>query len=138
MRQQQKQGARGEEQAAAALTRLGVEMVVKVETPVRLVRGQVIRHKKADADITGIYPATGQRVLAEVKTHDDNTLPWSEFRPHQPVRLSENVRCKGLSFVIWVHSAGVFVLTWPIPGFAPGASIALDYAKRFNLLKEIY
>jgi penicillin-binding protein-related factor A (putative recombinase) len=138
MKRQQQQGAAGENQAALALARLGIEMIVKVETPIRIVRGQVIRHKKADADITGIYPATGQRVLAEVKTHDENTLPWSMLRPHQPARLTENVRCNGLSFLIWVHSAGVFVMSWPVPDFWPGSSIALDYAKRFDLLKEIY
>lgn len=137
MRAQQRQGARGEVDAAKYLARLGVEMIVKVETPTHFVKGRAIRYKKADADINGIYPPTGQRVLAEVKTHDGDTLPWSEFRPHQPERLTKNDEYRGISFVVWVHSTGVYVLRWPIPGFdRPRTSIKLFYAQRMNLVKE--
>ena len=135
MKAQQRQGAIGENHAAAALARLGVRMVTKKETPTRIVGGRVIRYKKADADFDGIYPPTGQRVLVEVKARDGETLPWSELRSHQINRLDENEDCRGISLLVWAHSAGTFVLRWPITNFGPGRSVALEYAKLFDLGK---
>lgn len=136
-------GKQGEELAAQALRALGVEMVERIGTPVILEPAPgrpgkrqaffVTFGEKVSADRMGIIPGTGRRVLAEVKTIMDRNLCWSDLRPHQPDRLTMNADFGGLSLLVWVHSSGVYVLRWPIPGFGRGKSITPQTAERLRL-----
>ena len=143
-RAQQKQGDVGQGVAALALSLAGVLQVEKIGTPVRLIPVpsarpnvyQVIFGEKVSGDHRGILPG-GRSVLAETKTHDEPTLPWSMLRPHQPERLTAHHDAGGLSLLVWVHCDTAYILRWPVPGFGPRGSIALDYAKRAALQDAI-
>lgn len=148
-KKQQVIGKGGEERAANTLRSLGIRMVEKIGTPVRLIPAKqpntyfVIWGDKVSGDHHGIIPYTGRYVLAETKTMLDHNLRWSDLREHQPERLSEHANLGGLSLLVWVHSDGIYVMQWPIPGFQSGKSIdretatALDLKTRECLEEEV-
>ena len=118
-------GKQGQEIAAAALRRIGVNMIEKIGTPVKVIpKGmkdrvqvfQVIWGEKVSGDHRGILN-DGTSVLAETKTILDRNLRWSDLREHQPGRLTEHHNHGGLSLLVWVHSEGTYVMEWPIIGF---------------------
>ena len=118
-------GKQGQEIAAAALRRIGVNMIEKIGTPVKVIpKGmkdrvqvfQVIWGEKVSGDHRGILD-DGTSVLAETKTILDRNLRWSDLREHQPDRLTEHHNHGGLSLLVWVHSEGTYVMEWPIIGF---------------------
>lgn len=118
-------GKQGQEIAAAALRRIGVNMIEKIGTPVKVIpKGmkdgvpvfQVIWGEKVSGDHRGILD-DGTSVLAETKTILDRNLRWSDLREHQPGRLTEHHNRGGLSLLVWVHSTGTYVMEWPIIGF---------------------
>lgn len=118
-------GKQGQEIAAAALRRIGVNMIEKIGTPVKVIpKGmkdgvpvfQVIWGEKVSGDHRGILD-DGTSVLAETKTILDRNLRWSDLREHQPGRLTEHHNHGGLSLLVWVHSEGTYVMQWPIIGF---------------------
>ncbi len=118
-------GKQGQEIAAAALRRIGVNMIEKIGTPVKVIpKGmkdrvqvfQVIWGEKVSGDHRGILD-DGTSVLAETKTILDRNLRWSDLREHQPGRLTEHHNHGGLSLLVWVHSEGTYVMEWPIIGF---------------------
>jgi hypothetical protein len=135
-RQQQSIGAAGESLAAQVLRGLGALMVEEISTPVRLIPHptipgyyRVIWGEKVSGDHRGILPG-GRSVLVETKTITDRNLRWSDLREHQPDRLTEHAVHGGMSLLVWVHSSGVYVMRWPVPGFGPGKSIDPETAAR--------
>ena len=137
-------GKAGQNVAASALRRLGIECVEKIGTPVKLIpRGkwgaqityQVIWGEKVAGDHRGILPG-GRSVLAETKTILDRNLRWSDLLEHQPRKLSAHAEAGGLSLLVWVHSTGVYVMQWPVPGFGPGRSIVPKQAGIFSAIFE--
>jgi len=138
MKAQQQVGKHGQGVAAAALRRLGVEMVEQIGTPVHLIpvghQGayHVIYGEKVSGDHRGILP-NGRSVLAETKTILNRRLRYSDLRKHQPDRLTKHTEHGGLSLLVWVHESGVYILEWPIQGFAAGRSIATEKAMKLTL-----
>jgi len=142
-KESQAKGKKGEAKAAGVLGRLGVHMVEEIATPITIIRtkkiGDIIWRwikwrKKVSADHTGLL-SDGRRVLAEVKTVEDN-LVWTDFKPHQPGRLTMNAEYNGISLVVWVHSSGVKVLRWPIPEFRFGKGITPERADTLSIQSE--
>ena len=143
MRKSQRIGAHGEDLAARILGGIGIRQLERIGTPVRQIDGRIIYGAPVAADFRGvnpiaIYPHTtrtdtiGQSVLVEVKTVEHN-LHWSDFREHQPGKLTEHTDLGGLSLVVWVHSSGVYVMRWPIDGFAPGRGITPQMAAGLDI-----
>ncbi len=133
-------GKIGQEHAAAALRRLGVQMVEKIGTPVKIIPARVkgtytvVWGEKVSGDHRGILQG-GRSVLAETKTIMDRNLAWSDLRDHQPARLDEHASHGGLSLLVWVHSTGVYVMRWPIGyGFGPRKSITPGLADILNVV----
>lgn len=140
-RQEDRIGKAGQEIAADALRRLGVECVEKIGTPVKVIpRGtyfkqtmyQVIWGEKVAGDHHGLLPG-GRAVLAETKTILDRNLQWSDLREHQPEALSRYAELGGLALLVWVHSTGVYVMRWPVPGFGPRKSISPERATELGI-----
>lgn len=137
-------GKAGQNIAASALRRLGILRVQKIGTPVKIIpRGkygnqityQVIWGEKVAGDHHGILPG-GRSVLAETKTILDRNLRWSDLLEHQPEELSGHAADGGLSLLVWVHSSGVYVMQWPVPGFGPGGSITPQKAAALSAIFE--
>lgn len=137
-RQQDRIGKIGQEHAAAALRRLGVNMVEKIGTPVKIIPARVkgtytvVWGEKVSGDHRGIL-ANGVSVLAETKTIMDRNLVWSDLREHQPGALSQHAEYGGVSLLVWVHSTGVYVMRWPIVGFGPRKSITPERAQELDI-----
>jgi len=131
-------GKIGQEHAAAALRRLGVNMVEKIGTPVKLIPARVkgtysvVWGEKVSGDHRGILE-DGTSVLAETKTIMERNLAWSDLREHQPERLNQHADFGGVSLLVWVHSTGVYVMRWPVPGFGPRKSITPERAQELEL-----
>ena len=143
MQNSSKIGKAGESIAAGVLGRLGIHMVEEIATPIVIIKSRKINQimwyrirwkKKVSADHNGIMK-NGRRVLAEVKTVEGN-LVWTDFKPHQPGRLSMNEEYNGISLVVWVHSTGIKVLRWPIPGFKKGRGVTPEQADELNIQSE--
>ena len=127
-------GKYGQRVVASILSSLGVLMVEPIGTPIKAIphprlRGyyRVIWEETVSGDHRGILPG-GRSVLAETKTILDRNLQWSDLRPHQPIGLTQHADAGGLSLLVWVHSSGVYVMKWPVPGFGPGTSINQEKA----------
>jgi len=135
-RREQRTGKSGENVAASRLRALGICMVERIGTPVKIVPGRApIWGEKVSGDFRGILPG-GRSVLVECKTVEHN-LRWSDFREHQPKALTEHAMYGGLSLVVWVHSSGAYVLDWlhltNLLLFAPGISIAPELARELDI-----
>lgn len=137
-RREQRTGSRGQEMAAIALRLLGIEMVEKIATPVKLIRSpykglfKVIWEETVSGDHRGIL-RDGTSVLAETKTVLDGNLTWSHLREHQPGRLTEHAEYNGISLLVWVHNTGIYILKWPVPDFGPRKSITPDRASQLQI-----
>lgn len=133
-------GKIGQEQAAAALRRIGVNMVEKIGTPVKIIPARVkgtytvVWGEKVSGDHRGILD-DGISVLAETKTIMDRNLVWSDLREHQPDRLDQHAEFGGVSLLVWVHSSGVYVMRWPVAGFGPRKSITPEQAAQIDVMK---
>lgn len=135
MRREQKIGNDGEYLARSVLDALGLEMIEKIGTPVKLIRApgprknvyQVIWGEKVAGDHRAMFP-DGRSILIEVKTVLDRNLVWSDLRDHQPAKLLQHANFNGLSLLVWVHDSGVYVMRFPIVGFYPGKGITPDQA----------
>ena len=138
-REQDRIGKIGQEHAAAALRRIGVEMVEKIGTPVKTIPARVpgtykvVYGEKVSGDHRGILKG-GISVLAETKTIMDRNLVWSDLRDHQPGRLDQHAEFGGVSLLVWVHSSGVYVMRWPVAGFGPRKSITPEQADLLNVM----
>lgn len=139
----QRIGAAGEQQAAKALHRIGVRMVEKIGTPVKLTPVQGMHSgvfrvrwgEKVSGDHRGVAPG-GISVLAETKTILDRRLRWSDLRPHQPERLSQHEGCSGISLLVWVSERGIYIMHWHqllAAGFGPYTSLSHATAERLNV-----
>lgn len=141
-------GAGGEQIAEMRLRGIGLGMVEKIGTPVKLVSipkrtrkymqkfgfnpngvFRVIFGEKVSGDRRALVPGSGVSVLIETKTILDRNLRWSDLRDHQPGRLDYHVELGGISLLAWVHQTGVYVLQWPVPDFGPRKSITVDQAR---------
>lgn len=137
-RREDRIGKMGQEQAASALRRLGVNMVEKIGTPTKLIPARVkgtfkvIWGERVSGDHRGILE-NGISVLAETKTILDSNLKWSDFRDHQPGALDAHHSYGGVSLVVWVHDSGIYVMRWPIPGFGPRKSITPEQAAALQI-----
>ena len=134
-RAQQAQGKVGEQAAMYALAAAGVYAIERVGTPVRLIASRspglfkVVFGEPVAGDFRGVG-LHGQSVLAEVKTVQHN-LRWSDFREHQPGKLTEHDSYGGTSLVVWVHDV-IYVMRWRDMvqrGFTFGGSITPDIAR---------
>lgn len=136
MKAQQRIGRAGQNIAASALSRIGIELVEMIGTPVYLTpasrtRKDIFRVRfgeKVSGDHRGILPG-GRSVLVETKTILDRNLVLSDFREHQPQRLTDHALFGGLSLVVWVHSSNTYVMEWPIEGFKAGKGITPEQAE---------
>ena len=145
MKREQQIGKNGEQTARSVLDGLGLEMIEKIGTPVRLskvpgARKDVYRvafGEKVAADHRAMLP-DGRSVLIEVKTIDDRNLAWSDLREHQPAKLQQHAELNGLSLLVWVHFMDVFVMRWPIEGFGPGKGITPEQAQKLHFHTELY
>lgn len=141
-RREQRIGAHGQEQAARALRMAGVELVEKIATPVKLIASQhkgyfrVVYGETVSGDHRGILP-DGTSVLAETKTVLDGNLTWSHLREHQPGRLTAHAEYNGVSLLVWVHSSGIYIMRWPVPGFGPRKSITPKQAEELHIYSLI-
>jgi len=133
-RQQQRTGKVGEEFARRALEAVGVRMVEKIGTPVRIVPGRrPIYGERVSGDHRGVAPG-GISVLAETKTIVGRNLVYSDLREHQPGRLTLHADLDGISLLVWVYAADeVFIMRWPVPGFEPGTSITPERARELAI-----
>lgn len=143
---QKLRGDHGQNIAARALEGLGVNMVEKIGTPVKLIPYhlgarrdvyRVIWGEKVSGDHRGLL-VNGVSVLAETKTILDRNLRYSDLREHQPGKLQEHADSNGLSLLVWVHSSGVYAMRWPIDGFGPGKSIGVLCAESAHRATAAY
>lgn len=137
MRREKQIGDHGEQLARSVLSGMGLEMIEKIGTPVKLIPVKsanfknayfVIWGEKVAGDHRAILP-DGRSVLIEVKTIYGRNLTWSDLREHQPGKLSEHADWNGLSLLVWVHDDGVYAMRWPVVGFAPGKGITPSQAQ---------
>lgn len=142
----QKVGAAGEEQVKQALGRIGVLMVEKIGTPVKLHNPGFMASKdvfrvfwgeKVSGDHRGVGPY-GLSILAETKTMLDRNLRWSDLRPHQPERLTYHSDLGGISLLVWVHHTGTYIMNWPVDDFGPDQSISPEKAESLSIEKLDY
>lgn len=126
-------GSTGEDIAVLALRGMGVEMVEHIATPFATVarnkQGWIrIKYKeRVSADIIGVMPG-GRRVLAEVKSTNEDRLVFSRLRSHQVEALDKNHELGAISLLVLVHPYGYCVMRWPIEGFKPRTSILVEDA----------
>lgn len=151
-RKSQQLGEQGELLAENRLRAIGLEMVEKIGTPVRLIRlptrtikvlslsginpkgiSRVIFGEKVSGDRRAIIPGSGRSVLIETKTILDRNLRWSDLRDHQPGRLDRHYELGGLSLLVWVHKTGIYILRWPVPDFGYRKSITPEQAEQLNI-----
>lgn len=136
-------GTTGQEVIGWRLRALGLLMVERVHTPWRVQRtpaknGQPSRitgatqMEKVSGDWRAVMPG-GKSVLVEVKAVDH--LTFSEFADHQVKALNDHLAAGGLSLIGWVFTGGDAVLVWPVPGFVPRTSLAIETAKRLNITR---
>jgi len=124
-------GAHGEAIAKRALINMGFRCINQIATPSKLNRrtGKVVY----SAAVTGDYFAVGPEgvsVLVEVKTHNEDTLPYSFLKPHQHKDLHDHDMAGGLTYLIWVHDRIPHVIPWPVLGFVPRSSFKIEQARR--------
>ena len=138
-------GVKGEEKAEKALGKLGIVMIEKIGTPVKLIRKKKLHGflwwrvkwgEKVSADRMGMIKGSGRRVLIEVKASEKKrNLVWSDLKPHQPGRLSMNVDYGGISLLVWVRLdvMEVNIMRWPIEGFRFRKGITPEQADAISI-----
>jgi len=136
-----KLGNIGEGIALNALKRIGVLMPEEIGTPFTVtghVRGKMLKgffKEPVSGDIRG-HRSDGVSILAEVKTHQGKTLPWSiltKHGEHQAARLDQHA-AHAISLLIWVRAYNeVYIMNWPVPGYAPRKSITLEKAEQLSI-----
>ncbi len=131
-----------EKMVATRLRWLGFALVSRIETGwrIRRVKGQIVGATplaKVAADFTGINPTTGQMMVCEVKFRSGN-LAYSDLDHHQVVNLDAYRAAGAVTLLAVVFRkgstiGGPYVMHWPPPLFAPGASIDEDEARVLDL-----
>lgn len=138
-------GNTGEEIARLQLRALGIELVEKVATPVKLkpyydhIRGAVVPGvfyveyaEKVSGDVRGVLPG-GISVHCEVKVKDEDKIKNSVIKKHQRAWLDNHAAIGGLSLFVWVCFHEVFILRWPIEGFVPGTTLSVERARELQI-----
>lgn len=118
------------------LRALGLKMVEKVGTPVKVFPSKrhpglfkVVWEEKVSCDVRAIAPG-GRAVYAEVKlTTGTDRLIHSRLEKHQVEALDKANEAGAIALLVWVNEWGVHVMRWSIPGFKKGTSISLEQAK---------
>lgn len=149
---EQRVGKAGENLVQRTLYSRGFLIPEKIGTPVRLIsltsraismlrrsgispKGiyRVIFGEKVSGDHRAVLPG-GKSVLVESKTIlDTDRLIYSKLRDHQPDALTAHAETGAVSLLAWVSSYGVFLMRWPVPGFAPRKSISLEKAQELDI-----
>lgn len=133
-------GEHGEQAAYLALRSIGLEFIEPIHQAWKLIRwlpkygrgaAHIVPLKKLKGDFRAIG-RDGVSVLVEVKMRDEQLL-WSDLKQHQREALTEHYQCGGMSLVVWVATNDIFVLEWPIDGFAPRRSLSEEQARALNL-----
>lgn len=135
---QQRQGSLGESRATLALKDLNIHMVEKIATPSRQKAGKKVYTEKVSGDRRGILE-NGRSVLAEVKSISEGNLQWTHLRKHQPARLTKHADYNGLSLLVWVTDAQVYVMNWTnvlAHGFGPDTGLTVDVAIELSVACE--
>lgn len=120
-------GNQGQKLADEELVRRGVAMVRSIPTLKRA--GRYVRTTAADT--IGIIPGTGQSVIMEIKAYD-GVLQWSALRDDQHQRLAEHSQYGGISLIGWVNGKDVYIMQYPVAGFAPRRSITPEMAQNLQ------
>lgn len=136
-----KAGKQGEDVATMQLRLLGLQMIDVIHTGWQVVRwinraedtAVVVPAQRVRGDRAAIVPGTGQRVLAEVKSFDEDRFVWSRLEAHQHQSLAQNAELGGLSLVVWVRYGEVLVMEYTSlreAGWKPGKGVSLEVARR--------
>lgn len=123
------------------LQQLGVLLVEPIHVGWKIIRchktSRIIDARpleKVSGDIRAVLPG-GRSVHCEVKKKADR-LSWSDFDDHQ-IKALDAYRAAGalalVGFVWEFDGGGHAVMTWPIPGLAPGKTLSVPQAKMLNL-----
>lgn len=141
-----KKGKKGEGLAEERLAAMGFAFIEKVENAWNVMRGaggSIVKAwpaAKVAGDFRAIIPPQGRSVLIEVKTTDKRNLRWSDFKEHQPGKLTEHHEAGGLSLIVWVRLdlKRQYVIRWPLPEemFRKGKSLSLEDAERLLYYDE--
>lgn len=131
-KQSQQLGEWGQRCAQLALQRGGFEMVERIETGTRQIRGVRRFTQRASGDIRAVGK-DGRSVLVEVKVRADKLLR-SDLEEHQRRSLQQHHDAGGQSLVAWVvdRTTDCLLLPWPVwpDGGGRGTSIDVDAARR--------
>jgi len=139
-------GKEAEKIAIYALNTIGINMVEKIGTPIRIIDKIIIRGRsyysliwgdKVSGDFRGIIKGSGRSVLAEVKFRSGEKLKLSDLEKHQINALDLHNELGGLSLLVWVNDDNVFVLRWPIIELNKKGSITRKEAENEKLKKII-
>lgn len=106
---------------------------------VRGARGRVIgalpKRGKKLGDILGLW--NGRFLCVEVKSHDDDTLPYSQFSDHQPALMDKWQANGGTSVLAWVRGNSFKWMQWVDvrPLIKPGTSLkwSLDAGEVYHV-----
>jgi len=140
-----KLGNEGEERTINRLRAIGALMPEEIGTPFVITNTKVINKQtwykgywkeKVSGDIIA-HTVDGTKILAEVKTILDRNLRWSDFKKHQPQKLSENAE-NAISLLVWWHSTGLYIMNWMdvlATGFGPGKGLTEQQAARLDIEK---
>lgn len=131
----QELGEAGEKYCRALLVRHGLVEIERVHTPWKVVfkisHGQRVPGaawpvEKVSGDFIAMNPANGKKVLVEAKsTEAEDRIIYSRLDDHQVRALDATVKYGGESYLfVWIRGSG-FLLSWPVPGFIAGKSLAL-------------
>jgi hypothetical protein len=108
----QQRGEFAEECAVRELLRMGAVRAERLATPVRKIRGRLVRTRKVLADIVGWWPG-GRVLLCEVKCRYDNGFPRRPtrccFEDHQLANLKACDDAGGNGLVAWMSPGGILI-----------------------------
>lgn len=126
-----KQGDDGEDIAKRALINMGFKCINPIATPVKYNKRakKMVYSEAVTGDFFAVGP-DGVSVLVEVKTHNEDTLPYSFLKKHQHQDLHDHDMAGGLTYLIWVHHRIAHVIPWPVLGFKPRTSLKIEQARR--------
>jgi hypothetical protein len=137
-RANRKRGDRGQDIAKKALEAAGYLCVEPIETGWTIIRKydpvkkqsaivSAFPKKKVSGDFIAIDPKNnGRLVHCEVKTRDENNLPYSVLAEHQIVALNAKYCAGALCLIAWVRGFQCKLYRWPIEDWYRGKSLQWD------------
>lgn len=133
-------GEHGERAAHYALNALGLEFIEPIYQAWKLIRwmpkcgrgaAHIVPLKKLKGDFRAIGP-DGVSVLVEVKLREGR-LMWGDLKAHQREALTEHYQFGGESLVVWVATNEIYILRWPIEGFAARQGLTEARARELRI-----